>query len=141
MAVATNDGQRSVGALLKDLAEGSATLVRKEVKLARLEVTGLLGAVLHGTTAIAAGGVFALLGSLCLFTGLILLPGDQWLRDRYWLGAFIVTLIAGGVAAWFAKRGMALLSPQQLAPDQTVATLKEDKEWLKQQLTSGATSS
>ena len=141
MAVERNDGQRSVGALLKELAEGSATLVRKEVQLARLEVSGLLKAVGQGTAAIATGGVFALLGSLSLFTGLILLPGDQWLRDRYWLGALIVTLIAGGVAAWFAKRGMALLSPQQLAPDQTVATLKEDKEWLKQQLTSGATSS
>ena len=44
-------------------------------------------------------------------------------------------VIAGAVAAWYAKRGLALLSPKQLAPDQTVATLKEDKEWLKQQLT------
>ena len=33
------------------------------------------------------------------------------------------------------------LSPRELMPDETVATLKEDKEWLKRQLTSGATSS
>ena len=82
-----------------------------------------------------------LLGSLTFLTGLILLGGDQWLRDRYWLAALIVFALAGGLALWFMSRGKALLSPRQLAPDQTVTTLKEDKEWLKQRMTSGATSS
>jgi len=40
----------------------------------------------------------------------------------------------------FVKRATTQLSPANLAPDQTIATLKEDKEWLKQRLTSGATS-
>ena len=140
MAVEPTDSQRSVGTLLRDLAEGSAALVRQEVSLARMEFTRILGGVGAGTVSVAGGGVLALLGALCFFTGLVLLAGDQWLRDRYWLAALIVTAIAAGVAAWFAKRGLAHLSPQQLVPDQTVATLKEDKEWLKRQLTSGATS-
>jgi hypothetical protein len=135
MAVEGSDSQRGVGTLLRELAEGSATLVRHEVRLARLEFTKVLTAVGSGTAAVATGGVLALLGALCFLTGLVLLAGDQWLRDRYWLAALIVTVIAGGVAAWFAKRGLALLSPKQLAPHETVATLKEDKEWLKQQLT------
>ena len=59
----------------------------------------------------------------------------------YWLGALLVALIAGGVAVWLAQRGRRALSPSALAPHETVATLKEDKEWLKQRLTSGATSS
>ena len=129
------DGQRSMGSLLRDLAEGSATLVKNEVRLARIEVTTMLRAVGVGTAEIAVGGVLALLGILAFFTGLVLLPGDQWLRDRYWLAALIVTLIAGGVAAWFAKQGLALLSPRRLAPDETIASLKEDKEWLKHPLT------
>jgi hypothetical protein len=133
--VDANDSQRSVGTLLRDLAEGSAALVRQEVRLARLEFSKVLAAVGKGTAAVATGGVLALLGALCFFTGIVLLAGDQWLRDRYWLAALIVTIIAGAVAAWFAKRGLALLSPKQLAPTETVATLKEDKEWLKQQLT------
>jgi len=129
------DGQRSMGSLLRDLAEGSATLVKNEVRLARIEVAGMLRAVGAGTAEIAVGGVLALLGVLALFTGFVLLPGDQWLRDRYWLAALIVTLVAGGVAAWFAKQGLALLSPQRLVPDETIASLKEDKEWLKHPLT------
>jgi hypothetical protein len=134
-AVDANDSQRTVGTLLRDLAEGSATLVRHEVRLARLEFSKVLAGVGSGTVAVASGGVLALLGGLCFLTGLVLLAGDQWLRDRYWLAALIVTAIAGGLAAWFAKRGLSLLSPKQLAPHETVATLKEDKEWLKQQLT------
>ena len=135
------DAQRNLGALLKDLADGSAQLVRNEVQLARLEITALVRAVGTGTASVAVGGVLALLGTLSFFTGFVLLPGDQWLRDRYWLAALIVTAIAGGVAFWFARQGLALLTPKHLAPDQTVATLKEDKEWLKRQLTSGGTSS
>ena len=62
------------------------------------------------------------------------------MRDRYWLSALIVTVVAAAAAAFFLKRGAAALSPKVLAPEQTVATLKEDTEWLKRQLTSGATS-
>src|SRR5689334_24975134 len=108
------DGQRSMGTLLRDLAEGSATLVKNEVRLARTEVTTMLKAVGTGTAEIAVGGVLALLGSLAFFTGLVLLPGDQWMRDQYWLAALIVTLVAGAVAAWFAKQGLALLAPRQI---------------------------
>ena len=140
MAVALNNGGRSVGSLLRDLADGSATLVRDEITLARLEVATILRSVGVGTAFVAGGGVLALLGTLALLTGIILLTGDQWLRDRYWLAALLVAALTGAVAFWFAKRGMGLLSPSKLAPDQTVATLKEDKEWLKRQLTSGATS-
>ena len=129
------DGQRSMGSLLRDLAEGSAALVKNEVRLARTDVNTMLKAVGVGTAEIAVGGVLALLGTLAFFTGLVLLPGDQWLRDQYWLAALIVTLIAGGVAAFFAKQGLALLSPKALTPDETIASLKEDKEWLKHPLT------
>jgi hypothetical protein len=138
----SSNSRRGLGALLRDLAEGSAELVRGEVRLARLELGNAAGAAGRGTGFTALGGVLLLLGSLATFTGLILLVGDQWLpRDLYWLGALVVALIAGGVAAWLAQRGRAALSPSALAPHETVATLKEDKEWLKQRLTSGATSS
>ena len=141
MAVDQNAGRLGRGALLRERGEGSAALVRHEVKLAQLEVRGILGGVGRGTAMVASGGVLGLLGTLSLFTGLILLVGDQWLpHDRYWLAALIVTVIAFAIAFVFIKRGRAQLSPASLAPDQTVATLKEDKEWLKQRLTSGATS-
>jgi hypothetical protein len=124
-----------IGTLLKELAEGSGELVRHEVRLARLEATDLVRGIGIGTASVAVGGVLALLGTLALLAGLIMLIGDQWLKDRYWLAALIVTLIAGGVAAFYAWRGKQRLSPARLVPNQTVATLKEDVEWLKRQRT------
>src|SRR6478609_6204824 len=137
----SNDGRRGLGALLRDLAEGSAELVRGEVRLARLELGTAAAAAGRGTAFVAVGGVLLLLGTLATFTGLVLLIGDQRLpRDLYWVGALLFALITGGVAAWLAMRGRKALSPSALVPQETVATLKEDKEWLKHPLTSGATS-
>ena len=142
MDVRPGNGQMPpLGALLRELAEGSSSLIRQELRLARLELTEMLGAMATGAALMVSGSVFVLLGGLSLLTGLILLGADQWLRDRYWLAALIVLAIAGALAVFFMSRGMALLSPKQLAPEQTVATLKEDTAWLKQRLTSGATSS
>ncbi len=126
---------RSLPTLLKDFAEGSAQLIRSEVRLARTEA-GELGRHLgSGAAEVVSGGVLALVGALAFIVGLIMLAGDQWLADRYWLAALIILVIAGAIAAFFAKRGLALLSPAHLVPDQTVASLQEDVEWLKQQRT------
>ena len=141
MPVHADNGRRGVGALLRDLAEGSGALVRSELTLARLEAGEVASRLARGSAFMAIGGVLALLGTLSLFAGVILLIGDQWLsRDRYWLAALIVTVLTGGVAAVLAKRGSSHLAPSALKPDETVETLKEDGEWVKRQLTSGATS-
>jgi hypothetical protein len=131
---------RGIGVLLRDLADGGAALLRQELRLARVEMASIANAVGKGTAFSASGAVLTVLGAFALLTGLIMLAGDQWLRDRYWLAALIGAVIAGGIAAWMARRGAAHLSPRSLLPDETVATLKEDKEWLKRQLKSGATS-
>ena len=131
---------RGFGELLRELVNGSADLVRDEVKLARMELTEVAANVGRGTAFVALGSVLLLLGGLAFAAGVVLLVGDQWLpRDLYWVAAMLVMILTGALAAWLAKRGMTRLSPSQLAPKQTVQTLKEDKEWLKQQLTSGAT--
>lgn len=142
MAVEDLNGRRGLGALLRELAEGSVTLVRQEAALAKLELGDAARHAGLGTAMFAMGAVFALLGLLALLTGVILLIGDQWLpKDLYWVAALLVLIITGGAAFFLARKGLALLSPRQLAPDQTVETLKEDREWLRHRLTSGATSS
>ncbi len=143
MDVRSGNGQMPpLGALLRDLAEGSSSLIRQELRLVRLELIEMLGAMATGAALVVTGSVFALLGGLTLLAGVVLLIGDQWLpRDLYWLAALIVALVTGAIAAWLGKRGAALLSPAHLAPNETVTTLKEDKEWLKHPLTSGRTSS
>ena len=125
------NGRRTVGTLLRDLAEGGVGLVRNEIRLARIETVEALNAIGRGAALVATAAVLALLGGLAFLAGLILLVGDQWLpRDLYWLGALLVVVITGVLAGWFAKRGLSLLSPTELAPDETVTTIRETKEEL-----------
>jgi uncharacterized membrane protein YqjE len=133
---------RSFGELLRDLIHGSTGLLRSEIRLARIELTAIASTTARGTASVALGAVLVLLGTLSLAVGIVLLAGDQWLpRDRYWLAALAVVVVTAALVGVFAKQGLAQLSPKQLMPDQTLDTLREDKEWLKQQLKSGATSS
>lgn len=134
------DGARGVGELLRDLADGGVALLRHEVSLARTEAAEVAASVGRGTGIAGLGGVLLLLGALTLCTGIILLAGDQWLRDRVWLAALVVLVVAGAAAALLARAGLRQLEPRRLLPDQTVATLREDTAWLKRQLTSDATS-
>jgi hypothetical protein len=141
MTTDARNGARGLTAILRDLTESGVTLVRDEIRLARLEIGDVIAGIGRGTGLVATGAVLLLLGTLAFIAGLVLLVGDQWLpSDRYWLAALIVMLIAGGLAMWLGKRGLKLVSPSHLAPRETVKTLKEDQEWLKQQLTSGETS-
>lgn len=140
MAASRDDG-RSMGTLLRDLADGSGQLVRHEVQLARVEL-GTIGArAAQGTVSVAVGSLAAVLGAMAIIAGIILLLGDAWLRDQYWLAALIVTVVLGVAAAWMGVHGARMFERKTLAPDETAETLREDAEWLKRQLTSGATSS
>ena len=140
--LAPSQARGGIVALVRELADGSADMIRGEARLARMEIGEVVRGIATGTGFIAVGGVLALLGALSLLAGVILLIGDQWLpRDLYWVAALLVLLVSGGIAFVFFKRGMSMLSPASLAPDQTVETLREDKEWLKRRMTSGATSS
>jgi uncharacterized membrane protein YqjE len=141
MTIDSHNGSRGFGAILRDLSQSGVALVRSELRLARLEIGDVVAGIGRGTGLVATGAVLLLLGTLSVVAGLVLLVGDQWLAaDRYWLAALIVMLVAGALAAVLAKRGLQLVSPSHLAPRETVETLKEDQEWVKQQLTSGATS-
>jgi uncharacterized membrane protein YqjE len=142
MTTDARNGARGIAAIIRDLTESGVSLVRGEVRLARMEIADVVAGIGRGTGFVATGAVLLLLGAFSFVAGLVLLVGDQWLpADRYWLAALILTIVAGGLAFVLAKRGLALVSPSHLAPRQTVTTLKEDEEWLKQRLTSGGTSS
>ncbi len=132
--------RNGVGALVKTLAEESANLVRQEISLARIEVAEAVRAVGRGTLLVTLGAMMLLLGALAAITSIVLLAGDQWMRDRYWLAALAVAVVTGAVAAFAAARGKDKLEPQKLRPNETTETLKENGAWVKRQLTSAGTS-
>jgi hypothetical protein len=52
-----------------------------------------------------------------------------------WLSALLVGVVVAGIGYVLMQKGISALKEMNPAPRRTIETLKEDKEWLKQQVT------
>jgi putative superfamily III holin-X len=119
-----SETSRGVGQLLREVAEDGAHLARQEVHLARIEFAQIARDIGKGTGFAIAAGMLGLLTVQMLVFGIVLLLGDSLFRGRYWIAAFVLTAFFAGGAFYLLKRGSALLSPEKLKPEQTLATLR-----------------
>jgi hypothetical protein len=122
--LSASETSRGVGQLLRDVAEDGAHLARQEVHLARIEFAQIARDIGKGTGFAIAAGMLGLLTVQMLVFGIVLLLGDSLFRGRYWIAAFVLTVLLAGAAFYLLKRGSALLSPGKLKPEQTLATLR-----------------
>jgi hypothetical protein len=125
---AVQTGNRGVAQLLRDVAEDGVHLARQEVQLARIEFAQIARDIGKGTGFTVAAAMIGLLTVQMLVFGIVLLLGDALFRGNYWIAAFVLTAILGGVAYFLLKRGTALLSPKNIKPEQTLATLRRHKD-------------
>ena len=125
--------ERSLGELFGDLAQDTSTLVRQEIQLAKSELTESVAQVAKNIGMLVVGGVLVLTSTLALIATLILGLGALGLPS--WLAALIVTLVFLGVGLALVARGRTALKNADLLPRQTIETLKEDQEWIKEQAT------
>jgi hypothetical protein len=118
---------KSAGRLVKEISEDFSTLFRKEIELAKQELSAGISAKAQGVAVIAIAGVFAFFA--LIFMLLALRDGlDEWLWT--WLADIVTALILiliGAGAALFAKRKLAT----PINADLTKQTVKEDIEWAK----------
>ncbi len=126
--------------LLRELRDETTTLLRQEVALAKAELKENASRMGGHAAQIAIGGFVGYAGVIVLLIGLGLLISSllvragvdrdlaQWLAPAL-LGA-IVALIGWGMVAR-AKRAMAT---DDLAPRQTIATMRENKDWAQSKL-------
>jgi len=127
-----NQNDRSLGELFADLAKESSVLVRQEVALAKAELTQKAGQVGKDIGFLAVGGLVLYAGLLAIIAAIIILIGS--LGVPWWLSALLVGLIVAGVGYFLVQRGMQALKRENLAPQQTIETLKEDAQWVKEQV-------
>jgi hypothetical protein len=119
---------RGVGKLLRDVAEDGAHLARQEVHLARIEFAQIARDIGKGTGFTVAAAMIGLLTVQMLVFAIVLLLGDALFSGRYWVAAFVLTAILGGIAFYLLRRGTSLLSPTKLKPEQTLATLRRHRD-------------
>ncbi len=122
--------ERSLGELFSELAQDTSTLVRKEVQLAKTEMSQKASRVGKDVGFLAAGGAVAYAGLLAILAGVIVLLGQA---IPMWLSALLVGLVVAGVGYFLVRRGLDALKQEDLAPRQTIETLKEDGQWAKDQ--------
>jgi uncharacterized membrane protein YqjE len=124
--------ERSLGELFGTLTSQLGQLVHKEVELARTELTANAVRTGRNASLIGAGAVVVHAGFLALVAAVIALLVTAFDLD-VWVGALIVAIVLFAAGFALIQRGRSQLQAASLAPTRTIATLKDDAEWVKDQ--------
>jgi len=124
--------EASLGELFSELSQEASTLIRQEVQLAKAEVTRKASQAGREVAFVAAGGFVAYGGFLALIAAAILGVAEFL---PLWLAALLIGVIVAGAGYLILQKGLNGLKEINPAPRRTIESLKEDKEWLKQQVT------
>lgn len=133
--------ERSLGELFSELASETSSLVKQEVSLATTEMTLKATKVGKNVGFLAAGGAVAYTALLVILAAVVIgltqllsnLMGWQLITSA-WVAATIVGLVVGIIAYVLVTKALAKLKTIELTPHQTVETIKEDAQWLKDQV-------
>jgi uncharacterized membrane protein YqjE len=127
----TEKQDRSIGELFSELASETGLLIRQEVALAKVELTQKAARVGRNVGYLVLGGAVAYAALLALLAAIIILLANVM---SWWVAALVVAVLVGIIAAVLISKALAALKNTDVAPRQTVETLKEDAQWAKQQM-------
>ncbi|MBI3654762.1 MAG: phage holin family protein [Acidobacteria bacterium] len=119
----------SLTALIGDLANQSAGLVRDEMALAKQEISEKLLAFRASLMVIAIGAVVGLIAALALSAAVIAALATVM---PVWQAALIVGAVCALSAAIVLAYGIGHWQQASLKPQQTIKTLEENRKWLKE---------
>lgn len=123
--------ERSLGDLFSELASETSSLVRQEVALAQVELTQKATKVGKNIGYLVVGGAVAYAALLALLAAAIIALGTI---VGYGISALIIGIIVAVAAVILIMSALNTLKNTDLAPRQTVETIKEDAQWLKDQV-------
>lgn len=124
----TGAGERSIAAVLGDIAGNIQEMVRAEIRLAKAEAKAEVGTAARGATLLAAGGGMAVLALAFLsLAGVYLLATVVAL----WMAALIVAAVAAVIGGLLIAAGLKQMKKVTFAMPRTAATIKENLEWPK----------
>lgn len=124
-------GDRSAGALLRQLANDVAVLFRKELALAASEVGESVGEAKKGVASLVTGGAVLyagflfLLGAAAIYLA-TLMPA--------WAAALIVGAVTAIVGAIMVSAGKSKVHATSFAPSRTVDSMRKDAQTIRRQM-------
>lgn len=123
---------RGIGDLLGDLGRQVSTLVRREIDLARVEVTSSVGKMSRGAAMAGVGGAILYAGLLVLLIAAVLGLVEAGVEP--WLSAVIVAVVVLAIGGVVTAMGVNRIRETDLAPTETVETVRENVEYVKEQV-------
>jgi len=121
--------ERSLGDLFSDLSLQTSDLIRQEMRLAKAEVSEKLAEAGRHAMMIGVSIAFGLAAVVAAAAAVALLLVSLGVEP--WLAALITAAIMGLVAYVLAQSGISALRAKSIAPVETIHSLKETTQWLK----------
>jgi uncharacterized membrane protein YqjE len=121
--------RESISDLLGNLAVQTTNLVRDEFALVGREFYEKGKSLKPALIVLALGAFLAMLASIALCAAIILVI-SQYINT--WLSAAIIGGILGVIALMLLSFSVSRLKQTSLRPEQTLRSLEENKEWLKE---------
>lgn len=121
---------RSIGELIAELSRETTTLVRQELQLAKVEMSQKASRAGKNVGFLVVGGVVAYTGLLAIIAAVIIVLGNV---IALWLSALVIGAVIAAVGLVLVIKGVNTLRQEDPTPQETIETLKEDREWLRDQ--------
>ena len=123
--------ERSLGELFSELAGETSTLVRQEVALAKTELTQKAAYVGRNVGLLVAGGAVLFAAFLAVMAAAVIGLSNAM---PSWAAALVVGVVVGIVGGALVFKAAYALKETDVTPRQTVETLKEDAQWVKEKM-------
>lgn len=123
------DEEPPLGELFRQLGNDASRLIRQEIALGKAEFREMGSALAKDAMKFGIAAIFGLLGAMAAVAFLIVALGA--LIGSYWVSSLIVTVVLLAVAAVLASNAAKDLKERDLAPRETIDTLRADAEWAK----------
>jgi len=120
---------RSLGELFSDLSQQTADLIKQEMRLAKAELGDKLSDVGKHAMMIGVSLAFGLAAVVAVAAAITLLLVEVGVAP--WLAAAITAAVMGLAAYMLAQSGISALRKKSIAPVETIHSLKETTQWLK----------
>jgi len=124
-------GERSIGELFGELARQTTVLIRQEILLAKVELGKKASKAGRQAGLIALGGLVLYAGLLAVVAAIILLLAEHMTP---WIAALMVGIVVIAIGYGVLKQQLNALQNLDPTPRATIETLRQDKEWAKEQL-------
>ena len=124
----TSRPERSLGDLFADLSQQTSLLIRQEVQLAKSELSQKAAQAGRGGAMLGVGGLVANAALLTFVATIVLLL--MQLGVVAWVAAGVTAVLLAGAGYVMVRSGLRTLR-QPMAPVETIDSLKETAQWLK----------